>query len=56
MVVLTVWKRLLQNFQSQCQWWYKIPPPMGPEIVYTTGAGKEVKVSVAVFPSGGGGV
>ena len=28
---------------------------MGPEILYTTGAGKGVKVSVAIFPSSGGG-
>ena len=35
---------------------YKNPPPMGPEILYTTGAGEGVKVSVAIFPSSGGGV
>ena len=35
---------------------YKTPPPMGPEILYTTGAGEGVKVSVAIFPSSGGGV
>ena len=37
---------------------YKDPPPMGPEILYTTGAGagEGVKVSVAIFPSSGGGV
>ena len=35
---------------------YKNPSPMGPEISYTTGAGKEVKGSVAIFPSSGGGV
>ena len=30
----------------------KSPPPMGPEMLYTTGAGGEgVKVSVAIFPS-----
>ena len=33
---------------------YKNPPPMGPEILYTTGAGKQVKVSMAIFPSSGG--
>ena len=35
---------------------YKNPPPMGPEILYTTAAGEGVKVSVAIFPSSGGGV
>ena len=35
---------------------YKSPPPMGPEILYTTGAWEGVKVSVAIFPSSGGGV
>ena len=34
----------------------KNPPPMGLEILYTTGAWKGVKVSVAIFPSNGGGV
>ena len=34
---------------------YKSSPPMGPEILYTTGAGEGVKVSVAIFPSSGGG-
>ena len=29
---------------------------MGPEILYTTGAGEGVKVFVATFPSRGGGV
>ena len=31
---------------------YKKPSPMGPEILYTTGAGKGVKVSVATFSGG----
>ena len=35
---------------------YKNPPPIGPGILYTTGAGRGVKVSVAIFPSSGGGV
>ena len=35
---------------------YKNPPPMGPNILYTAGAGDWVKVSVAIFPSSGGGV
>ena len=35
---------------------YKNPPPMGPEILYTAGAGEGVKVSVAIVPSSGGGV
>ena len=35
---------------------YKNPPPIGPEILYTTGAGEGVKVSVVMFPSSGGGV
>ena len=35
---------------------YKNPPPIGLEILYTTGAGEGVKVSVAIFPSSGGGV
>ena len=35
---------------------YKNPPPIGPEILYTTGAWEGVKVSVAIFPSNGGGV
>ena len=35
---------------------YKNPPHMGPEILYTTGAGRGVKVSVAIFPFNGGGV
>ena len=29
---------------------------MGPEILYTTGAWEGVEVSVAIFPSSGGGV
>ena len=29
---------------------YKNPPPRGPEILYTTGAGEGVKVSMAIFP------
>ena len=33
---------------------YQNPLPMGPEILYTTGAGEGVKVSVAIFPSSGG--
>ena len=32
---------------------YKNPPPP-PEMLYTTGAGEGVKVSVAIFPSSGG--
>ena len=35
---------------------YKNPPPMGPEILYTTGAGEGVKMSVAILTSSGGGV
>ena len=36
---------------------YKNPPPMGPDILYTAGAGGEgVKVSLAIDPSSGGGV
>ena len=34
---------------------YKNPPPMGPENLYTTGAGEWSKVSVAIFPSSGRG-
>ena len=34
---------------------YKNPPPMGPEMLYTTGAGEGVKVSMAIFPSNDGG-
>ena len=35
---------------------YKNSSPLGPEILYTTGAGKGFKVSVAIFASSGGGV
>ena len=35
---------------------YKNPSSLGPEILYTTGAGKGFKVSVAIFASSGGGV
>ena len=50
----------LENFTAE--FWasapvvYKNPPPMGPEILYTTGAGEGVKESMAIFPSSGGGV
>ena len=32
---------------------YKNPPPMGPEILYTTGAGEGVNVSMAISSSSG---
>ena len=35
---------------------YTNPPHMGPDILYPTGAGEGVKVSVAIFPSNGGSV
>ena len=35
---------------------YKNLPPLSPDMLYTTGAGEGVKVSVAIFPSSGGGV
>ena len=35
---------------------YRNLAPMGPEDLYTTGAGKGVKVPVAILPSSGGGV
>ena len=44
------------EFSASAPMVYKNPPPMGPEILYTTGAGKGVKVSVAILPSSGGGV
>ena len=53
-VVLILFRILLQNFQPQRQWCIKNPPPMGPKILYTTGAGKGVEVSVAILPSSGG--
>ena len=34
---------------------HRNPPPMGSEILYTTGAWEGVKVSVAIFLSSGGG-
>ena len=50
-------KSLLTEFSASAPVVYKIPSPMKcPEILYTTGAGKGVKVSVAFFPSSGGGV
>ena len=49
-------KSLLQSFQPQGQWCVKNSPPMGPDVLYTTGSGEEVKVSVANFASSGGGV
>ena len=33
---------------------YKNPPSICPDILYTTGAGKGVKVSVAILPSSRG--
>ena len=50
------WENFTAKFSASAPVVYKSPPPMGPEILYTTGAGKGVKVSVAIFPSSGGGV
>ena len=44
------------EFSASAPMVYANPPPMGPVILYTTGAGEGAKVSVAIFPSSGGGV
>ena len=49
-------ENLTAEFSAQAPVVHKNPPPMGPEILYTTGAWEGVKVSVAIFPSSGGGV
>ena len=59
MLVLNFFQNLLQIFQPLRQTVavvYKIPSPMGPDILYTTGSEKRVKVSMAILPSSGGGV
>ena len=45
-----VFERLTTNFSATAPVVCKNPPPLGPEILYATGAGKRVKVSVAIFP------
>ena len=53
-----MFEKFTAEFSASAPVLFKNPPPMGPEI-YTqllTGAGKGVKVSVAIFPSSGGGV
>ena len=48
-------KSFAAEFSASAPVVYKNPPPMDPEILYTTGAGEGVKVSMAIFPSSGGG-
>ena len=55
MVVLNILEKFTAEFSASAPVVYKMPSPMSPEILYTTGAGKGVEVSVAIFPSGGGG-
>ena len=43
-------EKLTAEFSASAPVVYEKPPPMGPEILYTTGAGEGVKVSVAIFP------
>ena len=50
MVVLIVLNKFAAEFSVSAPVVNKIPSLMGPEILYTTGAGKGVKVSVASFP------
>ena len=49
-------KNFTAEFSASAPVVYKNAPPIGPAILYTTGAGAGVKVSVAIFPSSGGGV
>ena len=49
-------ENFIAEFSASAPVVYKNPPPIGPEILYTSGAGKGVKVSVEIFPSSGGGV
>ena len=51
MVVLIFWQSLLKEFSASAPVVHKKLAPMGPEELYTTGAGKGVKVSVAISPS-----
>ena len=53
-VVLIFFEKFTANFSASAPVVYKHPPPMGPEISYTTGAGRGVKVTVAIFASSGG--
>ena len=48
-------EKFTAEFSASAPVVYKNPPPVGAEILYTTGAGARVKVSVAISPSSGGG-
>ena len=55
-VVLILSKKLTAESSASVPVVYKNPPPTSAELLYTTGAEEGVKVSVAIFPSSGGGV
>ena len=56
MVELIFFEKFTAEFSASAPVVFKLPSPMGPKTLYTTGAGKGVKMSVAIFPSSGGGV
>ena len=51
-----LFEKFTAEFSASAPVVYRNLPPMGPEMLYTTGAGRGVKVSVAIFPSSSGGV
>ena len=56
MLVLILSKRLLQNFQPQRQWCVKMLLLRPQNFYAPLVLGRGVKVSVAMFPSSGGGI